>query len=345
MLIRINVAALTVLTGLSLFTDARAQNSTEPPQVTKIRKSVSVSAETKNANETTKADDIALPGMLHRATEIAGMKVRNGANKELGTVKDTVIDVRAGQVRYVALSYGGFLGLGDKLFAVPFDALTHHHGVSGDAHYFVLNIDEETLKRSPGFDQDKWPNFADPKFNSGIDTYYEKFRRPADRRAGVSVNANNGRVSVDVNRKPKTANQAADKSSESIVLRASLILGMKVQNEARKDLGTVNDLVIEMDNGKIRYAALSYGGVLGLGDKLFAVPWSAFECRHDVSDKDYTLVLNIDEAQLRKATGFDKDKWPNFADPNIINEIDKYYGLPRVEATSGGAIIRERKGR
>ncbi len=346
MLLRVNVAALSVLVGLSLLSEARAQKADEPPRVTTIKKSVSVSVDPKDAKENIKADDVAIPGMLHRASEIAGMKVRNGANKELGSVKDTVIDVRAGKVRYVALSYGGFLGLGDKLFAVPFDALIHHHGVSGDAHYFVLNIDEETLKQSPGFDQDTWPNFADAKFNSGIDKYYEKFRRPADRRAGVSVNSNNGQVKIEVNRKPKTADQATDKPAESIVLRASLILGMKVQNEAKKDLGTVNDLVIEMGSGKIRYAALSYGGVLGLGDKLFAVPWSAFECRHDVSNKDYTLVLNIDESRLRKASGFDKDKWPNFADPRISDEIDKYYGLPgaRVEAT-GGAIIRERKDR
>jgi sporulation protein YlmC with PRC-barrel domain len=90
--------------------------------------------------------------MLHRASEVHGMKVRNTANKELGSIKDTIVDVRPGKIRYAALSYGGFLGLGDKVFAVPWDALQHRHDVSSGDSYFVLDIDEATLKRSEGFD-------------------------------------------------------------------------------------------------------------------------------------------------------------------------------------------------
>lgn len=263
-------------------------------------------------------------GMVHRASEIAGMSIRNPQGKELGTIKDTVIDVKAGQIKYAALSYGGFLGLGDKLFAVPWDALTHQQNIADNKHYFVLNVDEETLKRAPGFDSDKWPNFADQQFSGGIDKYYDKFR--TKRVVAVETPEGKVRVDVDVKRDPATA-RPSDQAAlvQDTVHRASKINGMKVKNAAGKDLGAVNDLVIEVSSGKVRYAALSYGGFLGLGDKLFAVPWSAFECRFNPSDKDYFLVLDLDEVTLRKAAGFDKDNWPNFADPKISNEIDQHY--------------------
>jgi len=276
--------------------------------------------------------------MLHRASEINGMKVLNSANKELGTIKDTVIDMRPGVVNYAVLSYGGFLGLGNKLFAVPWDALQHKHDVNNATPYFVLDIDESTLKQSPGFDESHWPNFGDTQYTGKLDTFYDKFRKP---HAGVSVTTPRADIKVDVAK-------ASDKSAERIMLRSSTIMGMKVKNEAQKDLGSVSDLVIEIHPGKIRYAALSYGGFLGLGDKLFAVPWKAFEFKHDISQKEFSLVLNMDEARLRKATGFDKNKWPDFADPSITEEIDKYYGVTgdaNAKSTTGGAIVREPKER
>lgn len=271
------------------------------------------------AVEVKKSDSI--HNMVHRASEIAGMSVRNAQGKELGTIKDTVIDVKAGHVKYAALSYGGFLGLGDKLFAVPWDALSHQRNVADEKHYFVLNVDEETLKRAPGFDQDKWPNFADQQFAGGIDKYYEKFRIRRDGKVEERV-----RVEVDVKRDPATSRPSDQASlSQDTIHRASKISGMKIRNAAGKELGSVNDLVIEVGTGKVRYAALSYGGFLGLGDKLFAVPWSAFDLRFNPSEKEYFLVLDLDEPTLRKASGFDKDNWPNFADPKISEEIDRHY--------------------
>ena len=134
-------------------------------------------------------------GMAHRASEIQGMSVENSAGKELGTVQDIVIDVRAGQIRYAALSYGGFLGIGDKLFAVPWDAFQHRHDASSDTHKLVLSIDDESLKNAPGFNQNNWPDFATAQFNSEIDKYYGQFRKPS----GRVEDANRDRKSTRLN--------------------------------------------------------------------------------------------------------------------------------------------------
>lgn len=113
--------------------------------------------------------------------------------------------------------------------------------------------------------------------------------------------------------------------------RASEIIGMKVKNAAGKDLGTVNDIVLDAGQGNIRYLAVSYGGWLGLGDKLFAVPHKAFEWRQDDNRNNY-LVLNLTEQQLKDAPGFDQNHWPDFAnDAQWRQKIDTYYHIEKIE--------------
>ena len=71
------------------------------------------------------------------------------------------------------------------------------------------------------------------------------------------------------------------------------------------------------------YAVLSFGGFLGMGKKLFAMPWRAFE----FSNTENKLILNADKKKLEAAPGFDKDaKWPHFADRTWFEGIYKCYG-------------------
>lgn len=107
----------------------------------------------------------------HRASKIAGMTVKNRNNEDLGKVEDLVIDER-GNVRYAALSYGGFLGFNDKLFAVPWKALTIKTDVNNNSQYVELNVSRKYLENAPGFPSDKWPTFADPEVNAKVDAFY-----------------------------------------------------------------------------------------------------------------------------------------------------------------------------
>jgi len=113
----------------------------------------------------------------------------------------------------------------------------------------------------------------------------------------------------------------ADDTNISMAHRASKLIGLKVHNNEKEDLGKIEDLVIDMRDGHVRYAVLSFGGFLGLGDKLFAVPMNSMRFNHD----DKHFVLNVDKDRLEKATGFDKDHWPDFADPTFLKSVDDYY--------------------
>jgi sporulation protein YlmC with PRC-barrel domain len=124
-------------------------------------------------------------------------------------------------------------------------------------------------------------------------------------------------------------------------IRASQLIGIDIQNQEGKSIGSVNDIVIDAESGKIRYAAVSYGGFLGLGDRLFAVPWGAFHCKAGDEKGQYNLVLNATEQQLKTASGFDQDNWPNFADRSFTSQLDKHYGVEyQADRRRGGVDVK-----
>jgi len=94
-------------------------------------------------------------------------KVVNPERETLGDVKEIMIDLNEGRIAYVVLSFGGFLGMGDKLFAVPWEALT----LDTDEHVFILNVDKERLENAPGFDKDNWPDNAQYEAGWLLDVY------------------------------------------------------------------------------------------------------------------------------------------------------------------------------
>lgn len=91
------------------------------------------------------------------ASTMIGDDVVNAAGENLGDIEEIMIDVHSGRVAYAVLSFGGFLGLGDKYFAVPWDALQ----LDADSHAFILDVNRETLEDAPGFDKDHWPQTED----------------------------------------------------------------------------------------------------------------------------------------------------------------------------------------
>ena len=102
-----------------------------------------------------------------------GTNVRNQQGEDLGKIKEFMIDTRSGQVEYVVLSFGGFLGMGDKYFAVPLEAFT----IDSEHEDFVLNVDRAKLESAPGFDKDNWPKTSDNDFTDRVYNHYGYQRR------------------------------------------------------------------------------------------------------------------------------------------------------------------------
>ena len=105
---------------------------------------------------------------LMGADTLIGNDVRNHKEEDLGDIKEIMLDVPNGRIAYAVLSFGGFLGLGDKLFALPWGALT----ISAGGDFFILNVPRERLEQAEGFDKDRWPDMADSAWAERLHTYY-----------------------------------------------------------------------------------------------------------------------------------------------------------------------------
>jgi sporulation protein YlmC with PRC-barrel domain len=118
------------------------------------------------------------------------------------------------------------------------------------------------------------------------------------------------------------AEEARPADKDTFLYKASTIRGLKVYRDPalKEELGKISDVVINAKDGSIVYAALSYGGVAGVGDKLFAVPWNAMKM--DANDKTTWMVLNIDKAKLEGAPGFNQERWPTEPD-KMFSDVKK----------------------
>jgi uncharacterized protein YrrD len=105
-------------------------------------------------------------------------------------------------------------------------------------------------------------------------------------------------------------------------MSASTLTGDNVVNAAGEDLGKIQDIMLDTPTGRVAYAVLSFGGFLGMGDKLFAIPWDQLS----LDEENKRFVLNVNRAKLENAPGFDKDNWPDMADPSWGSRIYSYYG-------------------
>ncbi len=255
-----------------------------------------------------------------RTTQLLGRNIQNSQGKSVGEISDLVIDANRGNIRYAAVTYGGFLGIGNKMFAVPYDAFICRQDPDDKNEYvLVLDVTQGQLEGDTGFDEDHWPDFADQKFTDNVDSRYKVQRRRPDR--GAAANTARNRTG------------AIDKKTAGANIRASQLHGLNIQNPDGKSVGEIQDLVINANNGRVQYAAVTYGGFLGLGDKMFAVPFEAFKCRPNPEDKnEHVVVLNVSQEQLEGAQGFDQDHWPNFADRKFTDGLYERYDVKRKRA-------------
>lgn len=110
------------------------------------------------------------------------------------------------------------------------------------------------------------------------------------------------------------------------LMGADTLVGNDVFNQKDENLGDIKEIMLDTATGKVCYAVLSFGGFLGMGDKLFAVPWSALKL--DTANKRF--VLNVEKDRLKTAPGFDKDDWPDMADQSWVDKVHAYYRRKRL---------------
>ena len=302
----LGLAALVALPGA-----VRAQAVQEAPPV-------NVAART-TPTSLAPANELGSP--VFRASQLNGLEVRTPAGESVGEIKDLVINSKNGRASYVALSVGGFLGIGEKLFAIPYNAVTFvpEERADGDATPAPRNVDDapvtsdaefndvvglldvskDAFANAQGFDDAHWPNMADATW------------RNANEKAFDAI--------------PRRYQEGADDMADAPTVRASELVGLNVVNANNETVGEINDLIIDDADGHVRYAALSVGGFLGMGDRLFAIPLAAFTIAKD-ADGNLAARLPATKASFAGLDGFDQDHWPSRADKSWREKADRAFG-------------------
>jgi sporulation protein YlmC with PRC-barrel domain len=254
----------------------------------------------------TNSADFAMARRWQKATDLKGKKVTNAAGEDLGQIEDVVADANSGRILYGVLSFGGLLGMGDKLFAIPWPSMR----LSGDRKAFVLNVEKDRLTNAPGFAKDRWPNFADEQFGTTTYKYYDQTPYWLSQTGGVQLAADSSGGTPDNYRDRWNLRATAwQKTSD--------LCGKKVRSTQTDDVGKLSDLAIDPDSGRVLY------GILSFRDKLFAIPWNALSLNSDAQH----FVLSADKEQLTDTVSFSKDNWPNLVDRRWATETYVYYGI------------------
>lgn len=239
-----------------------------------------------------------------RASKMIGKEVENAQGENLGEITDLIVDVGTQRVRYAVLSFGGALGMGDKLFAYPISTFKP----AADDDKLVLNVDKEKLKDAPGFDKDKWPEWNDNRYRRDVDRYF----------------------------KAETA-KAAPRGER--LFRASDLIGKDVDDRRGKDAGEIEDLVVNMRNGRVGYVVLDFDKAWSPDDKLLALPLSALTFS---TDKKKDIVLNVNRDRLDMARGFDENDWPDLNAAEFRRDTrDHFASIERRTERAGRAVERE----
>lgn len=259
---------------------------------------------------------------VFRTEDLVGMTVRNAAGKELGAIEDLVLNADTGHVRYAAISFGGFLGIGDKLFAVPLSVTELAYDAKGEEPYLVFDVTEEKLKQSPGFNKDRWPNVADPKWSAEIDKFYGV---TIDRiKVGARVSGKAERDADDVAKKTrKMAN----------IVRTGEVIGLEVRNASGEELGKVEDLIVNARTASVTHYVIATGGILGLGESLTAAPQTAVSLRYDRDDEERVIILPISKERMKETPRI-QDDGPNLNNPQWSREFDTFFAPRQAQRTT-----------
>ena len=114
------------------------------------------------------------------------------------------------------------------------------------------------------------------------------------------------------------------KTTASKSIRVTKLIGMDVHNQENEKIGAVQDIVVD-DEGQVQYAALKFSTFLGLGKKLFAIPWEEVEFKTGVQG-EHKLILDVSKQQLKSVDGFDDDDWPEIANEEKMADLHEHHG-------------------
>jgi sporulation protein YlmC with PRC-barrel domain len=241
-----------------------------------------------------------------RLDHVIGRPVRDAEGEKLGRIEDVVLDSRDDSVSYAVLSYGGFFGFRDRLFAVPWSELQ----TCPETGALMLDVRKEYLKDAPGFAKKHWPDMADEDWAQRIKTFYRQGRQMSAYRessSGPSMTMTGGQLPIRYR-------------------RVTRLIGLSAKDFQGRGLGDLEDVVIDTHSDKVVYGVVILNTTpWALDRELAIVPWTTVEIVPELS----ALRLDADESMLEAVAFTRGDEFPYLGDPLYAQSVEKRFeGTP-----------------
>jgi sporulation protein YlmC with PRC-barrel domain len=208
-----------------------------------------------------------------KASQLIGCAITNSKNESLGEIQDIVLDGGNRKIAYAVISFGGFLGMGEKNFAMPWRLIEVSQRSTDDVPRATLGLDQATLKNAPGFDSSSWPDMGNAAWATQVEEYY-RARGEVARPEGSAAPKDSG----------ADGTRGGDRASGDKVFahrRLSNLIGMDVVDLQHREIAEVEDLVVDTKFATVDGALLGFGGTLGMGEKLVLVAAEVLKLDHD----------------------------------------------------------------
>ena len=266
-----------------------------------------------------------------RADAAAEGKVAKGPN---GSIDDLIVDCRSGQATWAVVSVGGLLGIGDKEVAVPAAALLPTG--ARDKPTFELDATEAELKSLPAFDKKAMEKSGLEVSLQNAETTWKKIR--PDARMQPPVDASGRRTTGDGDTRKEAGKDTAVVNNAGAIL-ASRIKGMKVRcsdGKEAKSFGEIGSAAIDRNTQRISYVVIGKGGVLGIGETDYLVPWGAV----NVITVEQKPVLTVAKSstEVENAAKYQKPK-EGFIGEENCKASNQYWGVEH------GKVLKDGDGR
>ncbi len=256
---------------------------------------------------------------VRKASDITGKEVRNAQGEDVGEIADLVVDPTTGEIQYAVLSIGGFLGMGDKLYGVPWSKLQcadpkakkkagAHGDMEGekkagqerdaatkdaDAYVFVIGLERPQFESAPSFTKEEWPK-TDAAWRKQIDTHY-----------GAQQPQQTGRTA-------------------SMLIRCEDLRGADVHGQDGEEIGELGEIAIDTNEGRIAFFVLEHGGALGIGETHYVLPVGLIQVGFE-EDELVVKASQLSQARLENAPKYDDDDWDRMSNPVWLREAYTFW--------------------
>jgi len=243
-----------------------------------------------------RADNVS--DQVFKTPDLIGKTVKNKGGDYIGYLEDMVVDIRNGRITYAVLTHKENVGFGGAMFALPLQAFQ----MAGDLSHLLLDCNKDEFDNASGFDANKWPTQADER-------WMKRF----------NVTPNREGIAPEGKRGDNKGDSKGTEDKYAHLRRITSLNGLPLKGSDGQRLGTIAGFAVDVKNANVVYAAMAYGGVVGVGTKYFALPWRSLELTSlSLRVQDRTFVVHATKADFDNQPGFDRNSWPTKGDDRFM---------------------------